>query len=82
MDSLPSPGSPPDVLQLNINILGPRLITLFVQGVETGIIVNQSTRFWMGAMARARRGKERAVGKDDERWEVKALVGFMTLVVV
>ena len=46
--------------------LGPRLVTAFLISVETGIIINQSLRFWTDAHT--------------ERIAIRALVAWVTMI--
>ena len=63
-----------DPQQINVNMLGPRLIALFLQGFETGVIVNQSIQFWSAALS-TDHGTEL-----EAKFMIKLSVGFVTLV--
>ena len=58
----------PPVDVLVKNWLGPRLITAFIVTAETGIILNQSLRFWLDVST--------------ERTAIKVLVLWVTLAAV
>ena len=58
--------SVPVPLSVSLSFFGPRLVAAVVQGLETGIIINQSVQFW------ARQG--------GEKFLMKSLVFYVTIV--
>jgi hypothetical protein len=72
-----------DLHNLSTNFLGPRLISLFLQCLELGFIIDQSIEYWSNVLdmkAETETGVDRRKGLGLEaRRKVQILVGFVTI---